>query len=53
MTGVGGGPVLVVGFGQIPSTFFSVRVIVLVSSYWEPSDRRTVNPQLKLRNIIK
>ena len=49
--GVGGGGVVVVGGdGQSSSTFISVRVIVLLESYWEPSDRRIVSPQLKLPN---
>ena len=43
-----GGGVLVVGLGQSSWTLFSVRVIVLRVSYWEPSDLRTVNPQLKV-----
>ena len=38
---------VVLGFGQYFSTFFSVRVIVLLESYWEPSDRRIVSRQLK------
>ena len=41
-----GAGVVVVGVGQYSSTFFSVRVIVLPASYWEPSDRRIVSPQL-------
>ena len=42
-----GAGVGVVSFGQYFSTVNSVRVKVLLESYWEPSDRRTVSPQLK------
>ena len=47
--------VVVVGFGQYFSTFFSVRVIVLLESYWEPSDLKIVSRQLKMTilNFIK
>ena len=50
--GVGGG-VVVVGFGQSSSTLFPVRAILLPSSYWEPSERRTVSPQLKLTKYVE
>ena len=53
--GVGGGVVggiVVVGVGQSSSTLFPVRAILLLTSYWEPSDRRTVSPQLKLGNNL-
>ena len=45
---VGAGAVVEGGDGQSSSTFISVRVIVLLESYWEPSDRRIVSPQLNL-----
>ena len=43
-----GAGVVVEGVGQISSTVFSVIVRVFLELYWEPSDRRTVSPQLKL-----
>ena len=50
VVGGGGGGVVRGGAGvvdgQSSTTFFSVRVIVLLESYWEPSDRRIVSPQL-------
>ena len=50
--GVGGGVRGGVGAGQSSSTLFPVRVILLLTLYWEPSDRRTVSPQLKLGNNL-
>ena len=42
-----GAGVVVVGVGHNSSTIFSVRVMVLLESYWEPSDRISVSPQLE------
>ena len=42
----GGCRVVVEGDGQICLIFFSVRVISLLESYWEPSDRRSTTSQL-------
>ena len=44
---VGGGGVVVGGDGQSSSTFVSVRAIVFLESYWEPSVRRSTTSQLK------
>ena len=44
VVGVGAG--VVVGFGQISSTLFSVSCILLLESYSVPSGRKIVTPHL-------
>ena len=46
-----GAGVVVVGFGHAISSCLSVRVKVFLVSYWEPSGRRIVSPQLERRNF--
>ena len=46
-----GAGVVVVGFGHASSICLSVRVKVFLVSYWEPSGRRIVSPQLERRNF--